>query len=262
MLDRLVLRRMGCTVCVSEAQAVRVRRAGVPPDKITVIRNAVGLNQDDTPDPRYRNTLLDLFERPPTWLVAAAGRFSPEKGFDHFVEAAAVVRRTIPDAGFVLFGDGPLRGAIARKIAECGLEKSFILAGFRRDLQAFLPHFDLAVLPSYTEGLPVFVLEAMAAGVPVVATAVGGTPEAVVDGITGHLVPPGDPVALAARVVQLLQNESQRRRMGACGQQRVEDHFTFAAQCAAYQRLFDRMAITRHGSDRSPVKSLEHSVHA
>src|SRR6185436_13855396 len=123
------------------------------------------------------------------WVIGAAGRLSPEKGFKVLVAAAALVRRQHPDAGFVLFGDGPLRSEIERCIVEHGLQNAFVLTGFRNDLNRFLPNLDLNVMSSFTEGLPVILLEAGAAGVPTVATAVGGIPEVVDDGKTGHLVP-------------------------------------------------------------------------
>ena len=105
----------------------------------------------------------------------------------------------MPGVGFVVFGDGPLRDDLTRRIAERGLQGRFVLAGFRPDLERVLPACDLAVSSSHTEGLPVVVLEEMAAGLPVVATAVGGTPEVVEDGVTGWLVPAADPAALARR---------------------------------------------------------------
>src|SRR5262249_16793891 len=146
------------------------------------------------------------------------------------VEAATTVTRADRDVGFVLFGDGPLRDHLTRQIAQQGLADRFVLAGFRSDLGRFLPHCDLVALPSYTEGLPVIVLEAFAAGVPVVATAVGGTPEVIEEGQCGYLVPPGDAAALVRRLSDLLGSESQRQAMGARGQQRVREQFTFAAQ--------------------------------
>src|SRR5437660_11632373 len=100
------------------------------------------------------------------------------------------------------------------------MEGRFILAGHRSDLDGFLPFLDVLVLPSYTEGLPNVVLEASAAGVPVVATAVGGTPEVVEDGVTGYLVPPGDPEALAGRVRDVLAMPDGGRTLGQRGRQR------------------------------------------
>jgi glycosyltransferase involved in cell wall biosynthesis len=158
------------------------------------------------------------------------------------------VRRELPEAGFVLFGDGPERGAIERAIAQHGLEGRFILAGFRTDVPTFLPSLDIGVLPSFTEGLPVAVLETMAAGVPVVATAVGGTPEVVLDGVTGCLVPAGDPAAMARRIIELLPDEGLRRRMGQEGRQLVEEQFTFETQSAAYLRLFGRLTQNRQAT--------------
>ncbi len=192
-LDRACLRRMDRVVCVSEGQAEKVRRAGVRADRVAVIRNAVRAERFDHADPADRRVLEAMFPQAPERIVGSAGRLSPEKGFGVLVEAAAIVARSDPGAGFIHFGDGPLRETIQRRIAELGLERRFILAGFRDDLDRFLPHWDLSVLPSFTEGLPTVVLESYAAGVPVVATAVGGTPEAVADGVDGYLVPPGDP---------------------------------------------------------------------
>jgi len=104
-----------------------------------------------------------------------------------------------------------------------------------------LPWADLLVQSSYTEGLPNVVLEAGAAGVPVVATAVGGTPEVVAGGETGRLVAPGDAVGLADRIIELLGDDPTRRRMGAAARARMRDHFSFAAQAAAYVRLFESL---------------------
>jgi glycosyltransferase involved in cell wall biosynthesis len=251
-LDRLVLRAVDTVVCVSEAQAVKVRRAGVDPRRVAVIRNAVAADAFDTPDPAYRRRLHDFFATPPARVVAAGGRLSPEKGFDLFVSAAAEVARRDPGIGFILFGDGPLREALAAQVAALGLGERFVLAGFRTDLQAFLPVCDLAVLSSHTEGLPVVVLEALAAGVPVVATAVGGTPEVIVDGEHGYLVSPGDPAALARRILDALACDEERRAMGARGRQRVRDEFTFAAQAARYHHLFER--LTNREDERGVVR--------
>jgi glycosyltransferase involved in cell wall biosynthesis len=255
LLDRLVLRWMDRVVCVSAAQAVRVRRAGVPPERIAVIRNAIDLAQFDNSDPSYRQKMQSWFAQPRTCIITAAGRLSPEKGFDRFIAAAALVAQHDPGAGFVLFGEGPLREALTRQIAECGLTGTFMLAGFRGDVQRFLPWCDLAVLSSWTEGLPVIVLEALAAGVPVVATAVGGTPEVVHDGINGYLVPPGDSATLARRIRDVLRDEPARRIMGEQGRQLIREQFTFAAQAREYQRLFEQFVGSRaaHLVPLSPI---------
>jgi glycosyltransferase involved in cell wall biosynthesis len=244
-LDRLLLRWMDRVVCVSEGQATKVRRAGVAPERVLVIRNAIGPDAFAPPDPSARTQLHGFFPRPPRCVVGAAGRFSSEKGFGVLVNAAAAVTRHNSDVGFVLFGDGPLRDSLARQIGAAGLEGRFVLPGFRTDLGRFLPHCDLVALPSYTEGLPVIVLEALAAGVPVVATAVGGTPEVIEEGVSGYLVPPGDAAALARRLTELLGAASQRTAMGECGRQQVRERFTFEVQAARYQELFETLAPRR-----------------
>jgi glycosyltransferase involved in cell wall biosynthesis len=247
LVDRLVLRWMDRVVCVSAAQAARVRRAGVGRERIVVIRNAIDLDQFDNPDPSYRHMMQSWFVQPRARIIAAAGRLSPEKGFDRFVAAAALVAQHDPEAGFLLFGEGPLRESLARQVAALGLTDRFVLAGFRSDVQRFLPWCDLAVLSSWTEGLPVIVLEALAAGVPVVATAVGGTPEVVHEGINGYLVPAGASAALARRIRDALSDEPHRRVMGERGRELIREQFTFAAQARAYQGLFEEIT-PRQGS--------------
>ncbi len=250
-LDRLVMRWMDRVICVSEAQAARVRRAGVAAEKVVVIRNAISAASCGHADLADRAWLEQLFPRPCPRLVGAAGRLSPEKGFGHFITAAAQVARENSEVGFVLFGEGPLRGRLTRQVAEAGLQERFVLPGFRADLERWLLHLDVFVLPSFTEGLPVVLLEALAARVPVVASAVGGTPEVVEDGVHGYLVPPRRPALLAERVRDLLNDEGRRRAMGLRGHDRVCQHFTFAAQRVQYQDLFEEL-VGRTGRVHQP----------
>jgi glycosyltransferase involved in cell wall biosynthesis len=260
-LDRINLRWMDRVVCVSEGQAAKVRRAGVPGERVVVIRNAIRADRFDAPDPAYRDRLLALFPDPPRRVVGAAGRLSPEKGLAVLVEAARRVLREEPGAGFVLFGDGPLRGALAQQIEAAGLAGRFVLAGFRGDLDRHIPWLDVMVLPSYTEGLPNVVLEACAAGVPVVATAVGGTPEVIEDGENGYLAPPGDAGALAGCIVAVLDSPDHGRGMGECGRRRVLEEFTFEAQAEQYRRLFAELTVrAAHGAQRSKRCSPAYSA--
>ena len=116
-----------------------------------------------------------------------------------------------------------------------------VLPGFRTDLDSLIGAAEVVVLPSFTEGLPNVALEASAAGVPLVATAVGGTPEVVADNETGFLVPSGSPDAIAAKVGQLLRDPRLRTRMGSAGRERMRLRFTFEAQAAAYLRLINTL---------------------
>jgi glycosyltransferase involved in cell wall biosynthesis len=243
-LDRFHLRWMDHVVCVSEAQAVKVRLAGVPGKRISVIANAVDPTRFQDADPIYRNKLLRAFRQPVSAVVGAAGRLSPEKGFDVFVKAAGIVHQRHAQIGFALFGDGPCKDALGRQVKSLGLAGCFTLNGFRSDLDRFVPFFDLLVLPSHTEGLPNIVLEALGAGVPVVATAVGGTPELVTDGNNGYLVRPGNAEDLAAKIAQALDSPQRSKEMAANGRQTISERFTFEKQASQYLRLMEQLTGT------------------
>lgn len=246
-LDRRHLPLMDHVVCVSEGQAEKVRKwCRVPASRLSVIRNSARLNAFEQTDSAARERLRVFFGSNSTvsQLVLGAGRFSPEKGFGVLVEAAATICRDNPTAGVVIFGEGPLRGELEQRIAKLNLSSRVVLPGFRTDLDSLLGGADVVVLPSYTEGLPNIALEASAAGVPVVATAVGGTPEVVADGVSGFLVPSGQPAAIATRVNELLLAHALRTRLGAAGRQRMHELFTFEAQAAAYLRLIHTLRPT------------------
>jgi glycosyltransferase involved in cell wall biosynthesis len=249
-------------VCVSEGQAAKVRRwCGVRESRLSVIRNSARLAAFETRDPGARERLLAFFPQPVSHVVLGAGRFSPEKGFGVLVEAAAAICRDNPGAGVVLFGEGGLRAELEARVAELGLAGRVVMPGFRTDLDSLIGAADVVVLPSFTEGLPNVALEASAAGVPVVATAVGGTPEVVRDGETGFLVPAGQPAAIAAKVGELLADARLREQFGAAAKEYMQSTFTFEAQAAAYLDLIDtltgspvtRLPATRPAA-RTPVR--------
>src|SRR5947209_1924147 len=170
-VDRVHLRFMDRVVCVSAGQAERVRRSGVPPERVRVIRNAARLPAFSAPDPAMRGRLLMLAggDGP---VVFAAGRLSPEKGLHVLVESAAQLFRQVPTARIVVLGEGGERGRLERRLSEFGIADRFRLPGFRGDVDDLLPWADVVALPSLTEGLPNVALEAAAAGRPVVASAV------------------------------------------------------------------------------------------
>lgn len=239
-VDRVHLRLMDRVVCVSAGQAERVMRAGVSRHRIRIIRNSARLNAFDYADPAGERKLRGLIKCDGP-IIAAAGRLSPEKGFHVLVEAARAVVQQVPDARFVLFGDGPERARLVARIRECELGQHFFLAGFRGDLDALLPWANLVALSSFTEGLPNVVLEACAAGVPVVATAVGGVPEIIEDGENGFLVRHGDANSLAQRIVDLLASPELAQALGANARRRMHEEFSFAAQARAYEAMFDEL---------------------
>jgi glycosyltransferase involved in cell wall biosynthesis len=241
--DRFHLRLMDRVVCVSAGQAERVRRCGVPPERVRVIRNAARLSDFENPDTAMRSRLRELAggDGP---IVLGVGRLSPEKGFHVLVEAAARLLGKVAAARILLLGEGFERDRLVQRIERLGIADRFRMPGFRDDVDRLLPWVDLVVLPSLTEGLPNVALEAAAAAVPVVATAVGGTPEVVTNGETGFVVAPNDPIALSDRMADLLTQPGWARRLGTAGRRRVEEYFSFERQGRAYEVLFDE--VCRH----------------
>ncbi|HEY0873031.1 MAG TPA: glycosyltransferase family 4 protein [Vicinamibacterales bacterium] len=159
-------------------------------------------------------------------IVGNVAALVPHKGQKHLVEAAALVVRQVPDARFVIAGEGELRESLEHHIKHLGLEKHVKLAGFRPDILSLHKAFDIFVMSSVTEGLGTSLLDAMACGKPIVATAAGGIPEVVEHGKTGFVVRPRDHHAMADAIVRLLKDEALRRRMGEAGLSLVSAKFS------------------------------------
>ncbi len=237
-LDRIFLNWADHVVAVSEGQRDKLLARRLAAGRISVVRNAYHGSPALARAGLLRAVCGPLAKDRP--LVVAAGRLSPEKDFSTLIRAAAEVSRQAR-AIFVVFGEGVLRRQLTDEIRRHGLEETFLLPGFRRDFTALLPQADIFVLPSLTEGLPNVALEASAAGLPVVATAVGGTPEVVVDGISGYLVGPGDAHALGRRLLELLGDRELRRTMGQKGREHVGRAFCPVKQTEAYLDLYQRL---------------------
>jgi glycosyltransferase involved in cell wall biosynthesis len=180
-----------------------------------------------------------------TKLVGNVGRLQPVKGHRYFIEAAARVARDEQRTHFVLVGDGSLRGEIETQIARLDIGERVHLLGDRTDVARLVSAFDLMAHASLHEGLPNAVMEAMAAGVPVVATAVGGTRELIVDGKTGYLVPPADADALAERITVALKNCEERTAIAAKGREFVMARFGIERMIESVEKLYDELTEER-----------------
>jgi glycosyltransferase involved in cell wall biosynthesis len=244
-VDRLALRWVDAVVCVSQGQARKVLDAGIRGERVVVIPNAIRAERFTARRQDTRRQLESLFPKKPRWIVGSAGRLSPEKGFDVLIEAARRVVDEEPAAGFVIFGEGVLRAELQRKIDECGLNQNFLLGGFRKDLDTLTPCFDVLVMTSHSEGLPNVLLEAQAAEVPAVCTAVGGIPEVLTDGVNGFLVPDGDAGSVADKVLLILRSGGERQEKGKRGREIVLGKYSFEAQCKEYMALFGRLVAGR-----------------
>jgi glycosyltransferase involved in cell wall biosynthesis len=178
----------------------------------------------------------------PVPTIVSVGRLHEPKDFLTLARAL----RTLPAQGWraEIVGDGPDRPAVEAQLRADGLSGAVELAGERADVRERLARADVFVLSSRSECMPISVLEAMAAGLPVVASAVGGLPEMVVDGETGCLVAPGDDRALGAALARLVADPDARRRMGAAGRQRVEERFDLPGFRAAHLALYRREIAT------------------
>jgi sugar transferase (PEP-CTERM/EpsH1 system associated) len=223
--------------CVSKsvagfaAQVIRIH-----PNKLLVIPNGISLEDFRPADPAEARDILGLSGA--TLVVGTVGRLQPVKGIRFLLEAFARLAAEHADVLLLLVGDGPERAPLQSLAQQLGIAKIVRFLGDRPDVSRWLHTMDVFVLPSIWEGMPNAALEAMAVGLPVVATAAGGTPEVVVDGVTGLLVPPRDPDALARAAARLLRDSDLRRTMGKAGRARVEQHFSIEETVRRTEELY------------------------
>lgn len=180
-------------------------------------------------------------------LVGIVARLVPVKAHEVFIEAAARVARQVPQSRFLLVGDGARRAELETLAVQLGLKDRTFFLGWRRDLDRIYADLDLVALTSRNEGSPVSLIEAMAAGRPVVATRVGGVPDLVEDGVTGCLVPPGDADALAEAMVGLLTDPDRRHAMGQAGRKRVVPAFSARRLLDDMDRLYTELLRKKLG---------------
>lgn len=188
-------------IAVSEYVAALLKGEGYPENRIRVIYN--GVDPDE-----YRPAQGQL--KPHDWTsgavkIGTVGRLVPEKGHAYLVRAAAIVVKQCPRCEFFIAGDGPEKAHLRQLIAELGLHDSVHLTGYLQNVPSFLRGLDLFVFPSLDEGLGIALIEAMMSGLPVIASSAGGIPEVVKDGVTGELIAPADPLALARAIAGLIK---------------------------------------------------------
>ncbi len=212
---------------------------GVPQSKIQTIHYGVDIEKYNVRDGAAKRAELGL--RPDEVVFGTNARMTHQKGHVYLVEAAQEVVKKYPNVRFVLAGDGPLRADIENQIKNANLEKNFLLLGFRNDIADLLPAYDMYVLPSLFEGLPNQVLEAMSCGKGVIATAVDGTVEAVVEGETGFLVPSKDSASLAKALLNVLENRQLFSKFGESSRKRIEQNFTIEQEIQKFEALFDSL---------------------
>jgi len=228
------------TMCVAEAVKKEIEETGwLDPAGLKTIHN--GVNLDEFRQEGSRNLRAELGVDEDGVLVGALARLSSIKGLEYLIDAAPIIMEKAPGVKFALVGTGRLEEELKSRASRLGLGDSLVFTGFRSDPPDALRSFDIAVLPSvHSEGFSNSVIEAMACARPVVGTSVAGTPEAVVDGETGLIVPPRDSDALAQAVLKLVSNTELRSAMGRAGRLRVESNFDYIEKFKEFEKwLFE-----------------------
>ena len=222
-------------ICVSAGAAASFEAGGVDRAKLAIIHNGLPVRAATRSRVEMRRE-LGLAEGQPATLTAA--RFTAQKDHATLIDAAAAVLARRADMRFLLAGDGPLIDECRTRAEARGVADAILFLGHRDDVADLLAAADLFVLPSRFEGLPLAVLEAMAAGLPVVSTRVGGTDEVVLEGLTGRLVQPGDNHELAGAIVDIVSDPEKAAAMGAAGRRRFDAHFAAARMATETKELY------------------------
>jgi len=237
------------SVVLTNASAIRdglIAQDRISPDKVCVIYNGVDLARLQ----RARANREKFFpESAGKKLIVLVGNMiSDVKGHLTLISAAPAIVKAFPHTQFVFVGDGQRRAAFEQAVEACGLNANFLFLGRRNDVPEILASCDIAVLPSLAEGLPNAVLEYLAAGLPVVASALGGNLEVIEDGVTGFLVPPEDAGALAGALLRLLEDEELARLLGKAGREHVSSRFSFDRLVEETENLYLRqLQASGHG---------------
>lgn len=251
LANRLLIQKADRVTAVSRfVKDALIKNEGIPASRIDIIHNGInpnpgsdtGSNNDDDDAARVkaRALLAVAAERP---VVMQVARFHPVKDHATALRAWSIVHAQMPDALLILVGDGPERDHLEALTKQLNLQDAVQFTGSVDNARQLIPAANLCMLSSLSEGLSVTLLEAMAAGKPIVATEVGGNPEVVVNGKTGLLVPPRDPEALAGGIMQLLPNAPYTARvLGQAGRQRLLEHFTADRMHRAYAEIYESLA--------------------
>ena len=248
IVDRVAGRFVDQYIAVSEAnRRYLVEDKGLPSRKIVVIHNGCDVRRFNPhhPAPAGMRQALGFGETDP--ILVVIGRLEPQKGHLVLLEALPAVRRAFPGVRVVCLGEGALRHELERRVTESGLTDAVRFVGQQPNVADWLALANATVLPSFYEGLPLAAIESLAAGRPMVATAVDGTPEVVVDGSTGLTVPPGDAAALARAICRLLSDRWLGEKLALAGRDWVLERFDAERQVQRTEALYE-LALARRGA--------------
>jgi glycosyltransferase involved in cell wall biosynthesis len=244
--SRWKYRQVDCFIAASEAIRTMLVADGVDADRTVTVHEGIDIEHVAAAPPVNVHEAFWLPHHAP--VVGNVAALVPHKGQRHLVEAAHLVVREVPDARFIILGEGELRESLERQVREYKLEKHVLLPGFRTDVLGCIKGFDLFAMSSVTEGLGTSLLDAMACSRAIVATRTGGIPEIVEDGVNGVLVPPRDHAEMAKAIVRLLNDGALRKKMGDAGFARVQARFTVERMVAETASVYERVGGTGHAA--------------
>lgn len=235
---RFVARQSAMVAVSDDLKRFLVRQVGIPPSNIRVIHNGIDLGRYAVQE-RARALRKELGLSSDQRVVGTVANLFAVKGQTYLLRACRAVARVFPNLVLLVAGEGEQLAPLEKEASDLGIADKVKFLGFRSDVPALLQEMEVFILPSLSEGLPLSVLEALALQKPVVATHVGGIPEIVEDGVTGYLVPPRNPEALAERIILLLSDPQTAARFGEVGRKRVEEAFGLEQMIRNYQSLYD-----------------------
>jgi len=242
-LDRMCTRLAHSVIAVShQTRRVMLAEEGAPAEKVVVIHNGIDLSRVKSPSYEEVAELRQELDLDNCAMLSVIARLHPEKGHEYMFRA--LPRLLLATGGklrLVVAGAGPFRELYERQVAGLGVEGAVRFLGFRTDIARILSASDVVVLPSVAEAFGLVLAEAMAMEKAVVATRVGGIPEIIQDGVTGVLVPPASPEALADAILSLLRDPFRRAQLGRAGRRRVEEAFRFEGMMKGYEAMYETL---------------------
>jgi glycosyltransferase involved in cell wall biosynthesis len=238
ILDRVTHRLVTRYICSCQAVAqVLNEREKIPQSKISIIHNGINSNIERSPESKP-----DGWPIPPSKIcIGTASRLSPEKGHSYLLLAFSKIINLGYDAYCLILGEGQLLKELNQEAVDLSINERVFFPGQVKDVYPWLRHFDIFVLPSLWEGIPLAMLEAMAMGLPVIASNVGGIPEVIQKPDFGLLVPPKDPNAMANEMIKLLNNQHLRKKIGECGKKHVVDNFSIDSTVDNLDQLYKKV---------------------